>query len=110
MVSAVNAPPVADRAAPVGASVTWAVTGVDGNGVVAEPKLTVAHLIHSTSIALRSVTLLKLTVRIGEAAVMFEKLMDGEPEVAMVPPASVKKAAQSAIFRPDGMLLKTTCT
>lgn len=98
--------PPADNAAPVGANCTCAVTGVDGSGNVAVPTDTVAQATHNTSMLSRSNGELKFTVRIGDADVMFVKLMLGVPPVIAVPPTLVIAAEQFEIFKPAGMLFR----
>src|SRR5262249_38890793 len=69
VVNPVRTEPDDDRASPVGARKTCAVTGVDGSGKVAVPIPTFVHVTQSTSTPVWSTGEVKPTVRTFEEAV-----------------------------------------
>src|SRR5437667_313235 len=100
-----------DRASPVGARKTWAVTGVDGSGRVAVPRPTFVHVIQRTSTFVWSTGELKATVRTFEPAVTPAVDRAAPPgNKGATPFKSVRTAAHPEISNPGGMLLNATLT
>ena len=110
VVRPVSSEPDDDRALPVAARKTWAVTGVDGSGRVAVPSPTFVHVIQSASTVVWSTGEVKPTVRTLALAVTAGDDTAAPPADKTAPLRSVRTAVHPKISNPNGMWLNATLT